>query len=83
MSVNVVDNNVTVTAVQEIEVANDVVTNAVVNEYPNTISVKSNEFAVVGDGLFATTKEEVPGWMREPQSCPVQRPSGARGGSWR
>ena len=65
MSVNVVDNSVTVTASQEVEVANKVVTNTVVNEYPNTISVKSNEFAVVGDGLFATTKEEVPGWMRE------------------
>ena len=65
MSVNVVDNNITVTASQEVEVANELVTNTVVNEYPNTISVKSNEFAVVGDGLFATTKEEVPGWMRE------------------
>ena len=65
MSVNVVDNDVTVTVLQEVEVANELVTNTVVNEYPNTISVKSNEFAVVGDGLFATTKEEVPGWMRE------------------
>ena len=65
MSVNVVDNNVTVTASQEVEVANELVTNAITNEYPNTITVKSNEFAIVGDGLFATTKEEVPGWMRE------------------
>lgn len=65
MSVNVVDNNVTVTASQEVEVANTLVTNTITNEYPNTITVKSNEFAVVGDALFATTKEEVPGWMRE------------------
>lgn len=65
MSVNVVDNNVTVTASQEVEVANELVTNTITNEYPNTITVKSNEFAVVGDALFATTKEEVPGWMRE------------------
>lgn len=65
MSVNVVDNNVTVTASQDVEVANILVTNTITNEYPNTITVKSNEFAVVGDALFATTKEEVPGWMRE------------------
>ena len=67
MSVNVVDNNITVTASQEVEVANELVTTTttITNEYPNTITVKSNEFAIVGDGLFATTKEEVPGWMRE------------------
>ena len=65
MPVNVVDNNITVTASQEVEVANELVTNTITNEYPNTITVKSNEFAVIGDGLFATTKEEVPGWMRE------------------
>lgn len=65
MSVSIVDNNVTVTVSQEVEVANTLVTNTITNEYPNTITVKSNEFAVVGDGLFATTKEEVPGWMRE------------------
>ena len=65
MSVKVDNNDVLVTVAQDVTVNNTLVTNTITNDYPNTVTVKSNEFAVVGDGLFATTKEEVPGWMRE------------------
>jgi hypothetical protein len=57
--------NTTTIASQDTQVGNDKVTSNIVNEYPSTVSVKSNEYAIVGDGLFATTKEEVPTWMRE------------------
>ena len=64
MSVSIDDNNVTVTVSQDVQIDNNVVTGNITNEYPNTITVKSNEYAIVGDGLFATTKEEVPAWMK-------------------